>query len=104
VQLTVRVGYNTPMSSNTNDNLCAVFKAIVEEFSSDEEEYVDSFHEKGKHFFYKGKMHNVIHYDDGETVKFAPSLRHAEYFRLPQTTYRALIAEYFDKFVWVTEW
>jgi hypothetical protein len=65
--LTVHVGYNTPMF-DTKYNLFAVFKSIVDEFSSDEDEF-DSFPEKGKHFFYKGEMQDVLYYDGGETVK-----------------------------------
>jgi hypothetical protein len=37
-RLKVRVGYNTPMLCDTKYNLFAVFKAIFDEFSSDEEE------------------------------------------------------------------
>jgi hypothetical protein len=32
--------------------------------------------ETGKHFFYKNEMHDILHYDGGQTVKIAPSLRH----------------------------
>jgi hypothetical protein len=49
------VGYTTPMFSDVDDQLFAVFKSIVEDFSSDKEEGKDSYPEKGKHFFFGGK-------------------------------------------------
>jgi hypothetical protein len=46
------VGYTTPVFSDVDDQLLAVFKEIVEEFSSEEEEGKDSYLKKGKHFFF----------------------------------------------------
>jgi hypothetical protein len=62
----------------TQYNLFAVFKVIVDEFSSDKDKF-DSFLENVKHFFYKGEMHDALYYYGGETVKVAPTLRPAEY-------------------------
>jgi hypothetical protein len=58
--MTVRVGYNTPIFSETSEDLFEVFKSIVDEFSSDEEENLESYLEKGKHFLYRDEMHVCV--------------------------------------------
>jgi hypothetical protein len=91
-RLTVHVGYNTPIFSETSEDLFEVFKSIVAEFSSDEEENVESYLEKGKHFFYREEMHDVFHYYGGSTVRVAPSLRHYLAFIFPHQEVWCLIA------------
>jgi hypothetical protein len=63
--------------SETSEDLFEVLKSIVDKFSSDEEENLESYPEKLKHLFYREKMHDVLHYDGGLTVRVAPSLRHS---------------------------
>jgi hypothetical protein len=54
--LMVRTSYKTPIFSSANDNLFDVFKAIIDDFSSsDEEERRDSYPEKGNCFKKKKK-------------------------------------------------
>jgi hypothetical protein len=48
------------MFSDVDDQLFAVFKSIVEDFSSDEEEGKYFYPEKGKRFFFAEEMHEVI--------------------------------------------
>jgi hypothetical protein len=50
-RLTVCVSYKTPILLSVNDNLFDLFKQILDEFYSDEEERRDSYPEKGRHFF-----------------------------------------------------
>jgi hypothetical protein len=49
---TVRVGYHTPIFSETSEDLFEVYKSIVAEFSFDMEENPESYPEKANHFFY----------------------------------------------------
>jgi hypothetical protein len=86
------------MFSDVYDQLFAVFKAIVEEFSSDEEEGKDSYPEKGKRFFFAEGIHEVLFYDSGKTVKVAPSLRHAQSFELLSLECHPLISDLYSKF------
>jgi hypothetical protein len=51
--LTLHVGYKTPMLSDTDDNLFAVFKTIVDEFSPEEEKRNETYPETGKHVLQK---------------------------------------------------
>jgi hypothetical protein len=44
----------------------------------------ENYPETGKHFFFKNEIHDVLHYDGGETVKLAPSLRHDSPLFIPQ--------------------
>jgi hypothetical protein len=41
------------MLSETDNNLFAVFKTIVDEFSTEEEKLNETYPETGKHFLYK---------------------------------------------------
>jgi hypothetical protein len=68
-RLTLRVGYNNPMLSETDDNLFAVLKTISDELSPEEDRLNDTYPETGKHFFYKNEMHDVLHYDGGKQLK-----------------------------------
>jgi hypothetical protein len=86
------------MFSDVDDQLAAVFKAIVEDFSSDEEEGKDSYPEKGKHFFFGEEIHEVLFNDGGETVKVTHSLRHVQSFELSSLKCRALISDFYSKF------
>jgi hypothetical protein len=54
-RLTILVGYKTPIFSETSEDLFEVFKSIVDELSSDKEDNLESYPEKGKHFFYREK-------------------------------------------------
>jgi cytochrome c peroxidase len=45
----------------TSEDLFEVFKSIFDEFSSDKEENLESYPEKGKHLFYREEMHDVLH-------------------------------------------
>jgi hypothetical protein len=95
-RLTVRVGNNTPIFSETSEDLFEVFKSIVDEFSSDEEENLEPYTEKGKHFFYREEMHDVLYCDRCSMVRVAPSLRHSLALTLPHQEVRSLIALCFD--------
>jgi hypothetical protein len=75
-QITLRVGYNTPILSETDANLFAVFKTIVDELCPEGDGVNENYPETGKHIFFKNEMHDVLHYDGGDTFKIAPSLRH----------------------------
>jgi hypothetical protein len=86
------------MFSNIDDQLFAVFKAIVEDFFSDEEEGKYSYPEKGKRLIFGEEMHDVLFYDGGETVKVAPSLRHMQSFELSSLDCRASISDFYSKF------
>jgi hypothetical protein len=97
-RLTLLVGYNTPMLSKNDENLVAVFKKIVDEFSPEEYRPNETYPETGKYFFYKNEMHDVLHYDRGETVKIAPSLRHDAPLYIPQNTCRRFTSEFKDNF------
>jgi hypothetical protein len=55
-RLTLRVSSTTPMLSETDDNLFAVFKTIVDEFSPEEETLNETYPETGKHFFYRNEI------------------------------------------------
>jgi hypothetical protein len=94
--LTVHVGYNTPIFCENSEDLFEVFKSIVDEFSSDKEENLESYPEKGKHFFYREEMHDVLHYNGGLTVRVAPSLHHCLACSLPHQEVRCLIGLFFD--------
>jgi hypothetical protein len=53
-RLNMRGGYNTPMLSETDDNLFAVVKAIVDaELSPEEDQLNETYTKKGKNLFYK---------------------------------------------------
>lgn len=82
-RLTLRVGYKPPILSEYGDTLFAVFKTIVDELSPEENGLNKNYSETGKHFFFKNEMHDVLHYDGGETVKIAPSLRHDAHLYIP---------------------
>jgi hypothetical protein len=75
-RLTLRVGYKTPILSETDYNLFAVFKTIVDDLCPEGDGVNENYPETGKHIFFKNEMHDVVHYDGGDTVKIAPSLRH----------------------------
>jgi hypothetical protein len=83
-RLTLRVGYNSPILSETDDNLFAFLKKNVDELCPEAEGVNKNYPEKGKHFFFKNEMYDVLHYDGGETIKIAPSLRHDAPFYTPQ--------------------
>jgi hypothetical protein len=74
------VEYATPMFSDVDNQLCVVFKTIVKDFSSDEEEGKDSYPQKDQCFFFVEEMHEVLFYDGGQTVKVAPSLCQVQSF------------------------
>jgi hypothetical protein len=95
-RLAVLVGYNTPIFSETSEDLFEAFKSIFDEFSSGEEENLESYPEKVKHFFYRAEMHDVLHYDGGLMVRVAPSLRPSLEFTLPHQEEPSLIALFFD--------
>jgi hypothetical protein len=94
--LTLRAGYKTPILSETNDNIFAVFKTIVDELCTEADGVIENYPEKGKHFFFKNVMHDVLHYDGGKTVKIAPSLRHNAPLYIPQNMCRSLISKFKD--------
>jgi hypothetical protein len=81
---TLRVWYKTPILSETDDNLFAVFKTIVDDSCPEGYGVNENYPETGKHFFFKNELHDVLHYDGSETVKIAPSLRHNYPLFLPQ--------------------
>jgi hypothetical protein len=55
-RLTLRVSHKTHMLSKTDNNLFAVFKTIVDEFSPEEDNALNkTYPETGKRFFYKTK-------------------------------------------------
>jgi hypothetical protein len=97
-RLTIRVGYKTPMFSDVDDQLFAALNAIVDDFSSDEEERKDCYPEKDKRLFYGDELHEVLFYDSGETVKVAPPLHHVQSFELSSLKCRALISDFYSKF------
>jgi hypothetical protein len=74
-RLTLRVGYKTPILSETDDNIFAVFKTIVDELCPEADGVNEYYPETGKHFFFKDEMHDVLHYDGGEMVKIALFIR-----------------------------
>jgi hypothetical protein len=82
-RLTLRVGYKIPLLSETDNNLFAVFKAIIDEFSPKEEKLNQTYPEKA-HIFFKNEMHDVLHYDGGLTVEIAPSPRHNTVLYIPE--------------------
>jgi hypothetical protein len=92
--LTLRVGYKTPILSETDDNLFAVFKTIVDELFPEGDGVKENYPETGKHIFFKNEMHDVLHYDVGDTVKISPSLGHDAPLFIPQTMCRHLISEF----------
>jgi hypothetical protein len=80
----LRVGYKTPILSETDNNLFAVFKTIVDELCPEGDGVNENYPETGKRIFFKNEMHDVLHYDGGYTVKIAPSLRHDAPFLYPK--------------------
>jgi hypothetical protein len=93
-KLTLQVGYKTPILSETDDNLFAFFKTIVDELCPEADGVNENYHGTGKHFFFKNEMYDVVHYDGGETVKIATSLRHDAPLFIPQNMCRCLISEF----------
>jgi hypothetical protein len=93
-RLTLRVGYKTPILSETDDNLFAVFNTIVDHLCPEGDGVNKNYPETGKHIFFKNEMHDVLHYDGGDTVKIAPSLRHDDLLFIPQTMCRRLISDF----------
>jgi hypothetical protein len=78
------VGYKTPMLSQTDDNIFAVFKTIVDEFSPEEDKLNETYPEANSSFT-KNEMHDVLHCDGGKKVKIAPSLRHTASLYIPES-------------------
>jgi hypothetical protein len=68
-QLTLRVGYKTAIFSETDDNLFADFKTIVDELCPEGDGVNENYPDTGKHFFFKNEMHDVLHFYGGKTVK-----------------------------------
>jgi hypothetical protein len=101
-RLTLGVDYKTPTLSETDDNLFAVFKVIVDEFTPKEEKLNEIYPEKGKHLFYKNEIHDVLHYDRGPILKSVPSLRHNAVMYIPKDICRRLVSELFDLFLLIT--
>jgi hypothetical protein len=97
-RLTICVGYNTPMFSDTDEKLFSVFKSLIDDFSSGEEQATETYPEKGKHLFYNDEMHDVLHCDGGDMVLIAPSLRHLVTLSIAQDACRKLISEFYDTF------
>jgi hypothetical protein len=95
-QRTLQVGYKSPILSETDYNLFAVFKTIVDELCPEVDGVNKNYPETGKHFSLKNEMHDVLHYDGGETVQIAPSLRHDSPFSIPQSMCLRLISEFKD--------
>jgi hypothetical protein len=93
-RLTFRVGYKTPIFSETYDNLFAVFKKNIDELCTEGDGVNGNYPETGKHIFFKNEMQDVLHYDGGDKVKIAPSLRHNAPLFIPQNMCRRLISDY----------
>jgi hypothetical protein len=53
----------------------------------------ENYPETGKHIFFN-EMHVVLHYDGGDTVEIAHSLRHGAPFFIPQNMCHRLISEF----------
>jgi hypothetical protein len=87
----LRVAYKTSILSETDDNLFAVFKTIVDELCPEGDGVNENYPETGKHFFFKNKS-------GGETLKIAPSLRHDAPLFIPQNMCHHLIFEFKDNF------
>jgi hypothetical protein len=85
-----------PILSETDDNLFAFFKTIVDELSPEEDGLNANYPGTVKHVFFKNEMHDVLHYDGGETVKIAPSLHRNAPLHIPQNMCRCLISEFKD--------
>jgi hypothetical protein len=92
--LTLRVGYKTSILSETDKNIFAVFKTIVDELCPEGDGVNKNYPETGKHIFLKNEMHDVLHYDGGDTVKISPSLRHNAPLFIPQSMCRRLVSEF----------
>jgi hypothetical protein len=58
----------------------------------------ENYPETGKHIFFKNEMHDVLHYDGGDTVKISPSIRHDTLLFISQTMYHRLISESKENF------
>jgi hypothetical protein len=95
--LALRVGYKTPILSETDDNIFAFFKTVVDELCPEGDGVNKNYPDTGQHIFLK-KMHDVLHYDGGDTVKIAPSLRHDAPLFIPQNMCRRLTSEFKENF------
>jgi hypothetical protein len=58
----------------------------------------ENYPKTGKHIFFKNEMHDVLHYDGGDRVKVAPSLRHDAPLFIPQHVYHRLISDFKENF------
>jgi hypothetical protein len=92
-RLTLQVGYKTPILSETDENLFAVFKTLVDELCPEGGGVNENYPETGKHIFFKNEMHDVLHYNGGDTVQIAPSLRHDVLFFTPKNMCRRPISD-----------
>jgi hypothetical protein len=91
-RLTLRGEYKNPILYETDDNLFAFFKTIVDELCTEGDGVNENYPDTGKHIFFKNEMHDVLHYDGGDTVKIALSLRHFAPLFITQTMCRTLIS------------
>jgi hypothetical protein len=71
-RLTLRVGYNTSILSETDDNLFAVFKTIVDELCPQGDGVNENYPETGKHIFSKTKCMMFCILMEATQLKYRP--------------------------------